>query len=241
MNLHATIEEKIKQFPKEYHKEIRKQFLIQLYKKSLFHTLNSLLGYKDVNKRTHGEIIKVLESESTRKLIVCPRGAFKSTIAVVGYSIWRLINNPNLRIMVDSELYTNSKNFIRAIKLHLEDPAFVELFGDWRGPVWNEGEIIIAARTTNLKEASVQAAGMGTTKVGQHVDVLLVDDLNSNNNSQTPEACEKCWDHFKYNMAILEPDGTVVVTATRYSENDLPGKILKSMEQPLQNNMGVLL
>lgn len=133
--------------------------------------------------------------------------------------------------MIDSELYQNSKNFIREIKAHMESPLLTELWGDWKGPTWSEGEIIIKQRTVNKKEPSILAAGVGTTKVGIHTDFIVMDDLNSGNNSATPEACEKVWRHYQMNTSILEPEGTIVVIGTRYSEIDVPGRILNIIKE----------
>lgn len=200
------------------------------FKTSLFKASRNLLGYQDVNKRTHGEIIECLESDSKRKLVCVPRGCLKSSLACVAYPIHLLINNPNLRILIDSELYTNSATFLREIKQHLQSPLFMRLFGDWKTRVWNESEIIISKRTRNLKEASVTVGGIGTTKVGQHFDIIVGDDYNSPTNTNSKENAEKVVQHYKYNLSILEPTGTYVVIGTRYSSNDLIGHILSNEE-----------
>lgn len=188
-----------------------------------------LLGYKDVNLRTHGDMIGLLEDRESRcKLICVPRGCLKSSIACVAYPIWLLINNPDLRILIDSELFTNSATFIREIKQHLENPYLTQIFGEFKGSTWNQDELIIKQRNKKLKEASITAGGVGTTKVGQHYDVIIHDDLNSPDNTNSPDNAEKVIRHFKYNVSILEPDGTKVVVGTRYAENDCIGWILEN-------------
>jgi hypothetical protein len=69
----------------------------ELYRSSLFITAKYLLNYGQVNLGTHHDAISVLEDDSLMKLVVMPRGTFKTSLAVVGYSIWSLIRNPNLR------------------------------------------------------------------------------------------------------------------------------------------------
>ena len=201
---------------------------IRLMAKSSIHYLAyTLLGYNDVNERTHGEIIHALEDNgSKRKLICVPRGCLKSSIACVAFPIWLLINNPNLRILIDSELYTNSATFLREIRSHLQSEVMTSLFGDFVGDVWNESEIMVKQRTKFYKEASITAGGIGTTKVGQHYDIIIGDDMNSPNNTNTMEAAQKVINHYKMNTSILEPDGIYVVIGTRYSANDLIGYII---------------
>lgn len=187
-----------------------------------------LLEYSDINHRTHDGIIDTLESATKRKLICVPRGCFKSSIGVVAYPIWLLIQNPNLRILIDSEIYDNSKNFISEIRGKLELPRMNMLFGDFRGNQWAEGRITIKQRTKILKEASITASGVGTGKTGQHYDVIIHDDLNSVKNSETKEARMKIINHYRLNTSILEPNGIMVVIGTRYSSDDVIGWILEN-------------
>lgn len=145
-----------------------------LYRQSLYNTAKYLLGYKEITWDTHGPMIEALESVKKRKLIVTPRGAFKSSLGVVAYCVWTLIRDPNARILIDSELYTNSKNFLHEIKQHLESEKLTKLFGTFKSKKrWNESEIVITQRTKKLKEASITCGGVGTTKVGQHYTCLL--------------------------------------------------------------------
>lgn len=104
------------------------------------------------------------------------------------------------------------------------------MFGDLEGPLWSQSEIILSTRTKNLKEASVVAGGIGTTKVGQHFDYIIADDLNSPQNTNSIDNAKKVIEHYKYNISILEPTGTYVVIGTRYSSNDVIGHILANEE-----------
>ena len=227
----ATVE-KLERLPPAHQVTAGEEMLRETYKGSLFLTAKKLLGYKDVNWRTHGDMIDSLEEATTRKLVVMPRGTFKSSVGSVAYPIWCLLRDPNERILLDSEVYTNSKNFLREISSHLLSEKLTQLFGYARGPIWNEGEIIIAQRTKVAKEASITASGIGAEKTGQHYDRIIMDDLNSPSNSGTPEGREKVINHYRYNMAILEPHGTAVIIGTRYAANDAIGFVLK-------NEMGI--
>ncbi len=211
--------------------EVYRDAMRKKCKADLYFFCKAVLNFKDVNWHTHGDMIKALEAPTKRKLLVLPRGCLKSSIGVVAYALWVLINDNNARIMIDSEVYKNSKNFIREIKGICKSKAFVELFGDWEGSSWTEGEIIIAPRTKFYKEPSILASGISAVKVGMHFSHILCDDLNSNNNSLTAEGCEKVWQHYQMLTSILEPDGIISITATRYAMGDVPGKVLELNEQ----------
>jgi hypothetical protein len=196
---------------------------------SLFNTARVLCGYKDVNERTHGEVIAALEGDTPSKLIVMPRGSLKSSLGCVAYPIWRLLNDPNRAILIDSEVYTNSKNFIREIKAHIGSERFQLLVGDWRADPWNEAEVTVSTRTIPRKEASITASGVGAVKVGQHFTDIIGDDYNSGNNSATQEARAKVVTHYRMNRAILDPGGTYVIIGTRYAVDDLIGFVLEEL------------
>lgn len=216
----------LKAHPESVQIEALKEAIREEFRQSLFKTAQTMLGYSDITRHTHGEMIEALEAPTERKLIVMPRGTFKSSIGVVAYSIWLLLRNPDLRILIDSEKYENSKNFIREIKGKLTDPYVTQLFGEFRGENWTEGSITIRQRTKVLKESSLTASGIGAGKTGQHYDVILADDYNSPQNSENPEQRQKVIAHYKMNTSILDPGGTMVIIGTRYSIDDIPGIIL---------------
>lgn len=187
------------------------------------------LGYEDVNWRTHGETIQLFESDATRKIAVLPRGTFKSSLGCVAYPMWRLEKNPDLTILLDSEIFNNSKNFLREIKAHYQSDRYRRIFGERVGQKWGESEITVSERKRNRKEASITVGGIGTVKVGQHYDVIIGDDYNSPSNSDTPEKCQKVINHVRYNLNILNPGGEYVFIGTRYAEKDVIGFLLRDI------------
>lgn len=181
-----------------------------------------------MNERTHGDCIRALEADSLRKLIVMPRGTFKTSLAVVAYAIWQVIRNPNIRILIDSELWTLSRNSLREIKEHIKSERFQLAFPGWKLSLDNQAEMIISSRTTPRKEPTITSSGIGAGKTGSHYDLIIADDLNSPMNSTKPELAEQVVNHYRYYISLLDPGGTIVVIGTRYSELDLIGFILKN-------------
>lgn len=200
----------------------------QAFKDSLYYTAKYLCGYDQVNERTHKDCIQVLQSDSTRKLVVMPRGTFKTSLAIVSYAIWRMIRDPDERILIESELWTLARNSLREIKSHIKSDRFQRYFPGWHLTLDNQTEMTISARTRVLKEPTMTSSGMGAGKTGSHFSVILIDDLNSPQNSHKKELAEQVIEHYRYYTSILEPGGTMVVVGTRYSDLDLIGFILKN-------------
>jgi len=216
---------------------IIKAALKQVYTQSLYATAKHLCGFKDMTAQTHEPIVSVLEGPCKRKMICVPRGTFKSSIGAIAYPIWLLMRDPNLRILIDSELYGNSVTYLNAIKNLVMLPEFIDLFSNWMpspdqqkklGYSWNDSEITIGKRNKVLKEPSISCGGIGTTKVGQHYDVIIGDDYNSPANTSTLDQRKKVIDHYQYNQSILETDGIYAIIGTRYHEEDIIGWVIKN-------------
>lgn len=208
--------------------QIQRLMAQEIFNKSLYQTARVLCQFKDVNLKTHGPMIRALESDTERKLLCVPRGTLKSSLGTVAYPILLLNRNPNLRILLDSEIYGNSCNFVREIKNILESDLLTSIYGTYQSSVWNSDEIIINQRTKILKEPSITAGGIAAGKTGQHYDVIIGDDYNSPVNSMSAEQRKKVIDHYQYNLSILEPNGIYVIIGTRYAQDDLIGWIMRN-------------
>lgn len=229
--------QKLSEMPSGDAKTVMIESLRNVFKSSLYKLSKYLLGYEDMTWHTHGDMCWALEQPEKRKLITMPRGTFKSSISVVAYSIFKLIHNPNLRILIDSEKYENSKNFIREFKGKVEDPVFEQFFGVWKSDLtWTEGSVIIRPRNQVKKEASLTASGVESGKTGQHFDIIIHDDLNTMENSETLEGRQKVLRHYKMNTSILDPGGEIVIVGTRYSINDVIGYVLQNEINILPNH-----
>lgn len=200
----------------------------EVYRHDLFMFAKHVMGYKDLTIKTHGPIVRALEADTKRKLICVPRGTFKSSIADIAFAVHKLVYNPNLRILIDSEVYGNSKNFLREIKGHMKSESFLDLYGDFEGPTWTESEIIVSKRTKNLKEPSIAVSGIGAEKTSQHYDIIISDDLSSTQSVATPEQAKKVINHYKLYTSLLEPNGILVIIGTRYAALDIIGFVLEN-------------
>jgi predicted phage terminase large subunit-like protein len=141
-----------------------------------------------------------------------------------------IAKNPNIRILIANSVLSNAKSFLREIKGHLErNEKLREIIGDQvnKSDKWTETEIIIKGRTSNLKEPTIQVAGVGQSLVSQHYDVIIGDDLVNTESVNTAEQIEKTKDWFKMALSLLEPNGIKILIGTRYHYGDLYGWLIK--------------
>lgn len=76
----------------------------------------------------------------------------------------------------------------------------------------------------------MKAAGVGSTIVGRGADFLLIDDPFAGiEDAMSPSRREKVWEWFNEDAyPRLQPDAKILICATRWHEDDLTGRLLKS-------------
>lgn len=158
-------------------------------------------------------------------MVLAPRGGGKSLICDVAWCLWRMVNNPNIRMCIVSKSGPQAKSFMSLIKGHIENNAnFLAVFGDIRGETWNEDEILINTRTKILKEPTIVAKSVGAGMPGFHFDEIICDDLCDLENTATELQRQKMLDWFYVVLEpTLEPTGSLRVIGTRYNAADIYG------------------
>lgn len=83
------------------------------------------------------------KNTKTTMKVEWPRGTLKSTICSVYFPVWVLLNEPETRILIESETATNANRFLSLIKSSFEGKYFQHLFGMMYDPRnrWNLEQI----------------------------------------------------------------------------------------------------
>lgn len=198
---------------------------------SLYHFNHEVLGYREMAEEPHRLMCDSIEHGGERMLHLWPRGHFKSTMITVGDSLRRLSLDPNLRIFIGNLNLSNSKSFLREIKGHLERNERLQAIIGNQVPTnekkWTETQIELAGRTKNLKEPSIQVAGVGQSLASQHYDVMYLDDLIDQTTVTSPEQREKTLEWYRLAISLLEPGGKLIIIGTRYHYDDLYGYLIR--------------
>lgn len=167
----------------------------------------------------------------TFKMQLWPRGSFKSAVFNVGLVCWEIAKNPNIRICVASETGKQAKKFVKQAMAIIDSEWFRERFGVHRGKSWKDGEFTSGLRTTkHTKESTLLAAGCGEVWTGSHWDLIVMDDVVSQENTKTVEGIETTWHWFGEMMAQLDPGCRILMIGTLHHYADLYCRILKTRE-----------
>ena len=190
-----------------------------------------ILGYQDMADM-HKELCTFVTGKGKRKLILEPRGSFKSSVVTIGYPLWRHLHDPNIRILIDSEEFGKSKAFMRELRDHVtHNDEFRRLYGELDKKkytdIWQEHQFNLRDRVIRRKETNFSSAGVDVTKVGMHYDLIICDDLVSDKNITTPEQLDKVYKHYQLLLSLLDPGCEMIIIGTRWHFADLYGRLLE--------------
>lgn len=136
------------------------------------------------------------------------------TQQVLGKVLHLLGKNPNLRIAVISNTATQAEKMLRQLRQHIErNHRVAEVFPGLRPSPREEdpwhSEMITVERSTISKDPSVQSCGVYGNINGSRLDVIILDDVLSFENTRTEEQRLKLLEWF---------DTTVFTRATRHAK-----------------------
>ena len=169
-----------------------------------------------------------------QRMILYPRGSFKSTIDIVDAVQW-ILNFPEIRIlMFSATIKPMAIGFVDAVKGHFVlktlQPSLMNLFfpeycvdEKHLGPAEKFTCPLWEAKQSGRVEPTVLASSAESALAGPHFEVAKADDPVSNENSGSTEQCEKVNKNFRLSMNTLLPFGYLDLNGTRYSDADLFG------------------
>ncbi len=212
-------------------------------------------GQKDLVDRPHrmmadfGMQPDPLKADKKRSIMLAPRSHAKSTLMTVCYPLWKLVRNPNERILIGSFTETRAQNFLKLIKSIIETPdddficnkenspkMFNLLFGDWtRAKQLKEGWAKDAIQTIDWHTGkvipfgnphSIQAMGAGQQLASMHPTIAIFDDLVDDETKKSKAARQAAWDFCRLVEPLVDPGGEIWYIGTRYDSEDVYGYIL---------------
>ena len=171
-----------------------------------------------------------------RIMILLPPGHRKTT-TIVGYAAWALGTRRKLRIGIATHTVDYSSVILNQICEILDSPQSIELIGkvipenpEYNTKGWTKKERWIY-EDRYIKDPNLVAIGVGSNTIGFRLDLIIADDVCTQNNTMTPIMRNKISSWFWGALAPrLEPDGQIIVTGSRFYEGDLYDEILRQKD-----------
>lgn len=222
----------------------------QYYKIHFYEFNRDVLGWPDIYEPLHREVCDFVQDNIKKKklLILLPRGTFKSSIVTVGYTLWRIVNNPNDRVLIANATYPMATSFLRQIKDHLaKNDKLKEIYGDFsaneNNEAWRENYIILneIGKPTNAfrgKEPTVKAVGAEENVTGSHFSVAILDDLVNRDNINTSEQIKKIINFYKDTLDLVDAQNghkQTILIGTTWHQADLYSWVMDPDNEIIQD------
>lgn len=129
-------------------------------------------------------------------LVNTPPEHAKSTTLTMNYVTWRILRDPNIRVLIVSASEKMAKKFLNGIKQRLTGRRYRRLQEDF-GPVggfaqdasvWSATMIYVGGKDDGEKDPTVEALGMGGQIYGARADLIMVDDAVVKKNAHDYES-----------------------------------------------------
>ncbi|WP_222391792.1 phage terminase large subunit [Rhizobium leguminosarum] len=187
-----------------------KNFLFLVWKQFLDGKLPTPVQY---------DIADFLQHGPKRSVIEAFRGVGKSWVTSA-FVVWCLLRNPNLNILVVSASKQRSDDFsIFTMRIILEMPMCAHLRP---GPDQRSSMIAFDVGPAAASHApSVKSLGINSQIAGSRADVLIADDIEVPNNSDTQIKRDLLGEKVKEFDAVLKPGGRIIYLGTPQSEQSL--------------------
>jgi len=164
----------------------------------------------------------VTRGELTRLMVFCPPRHGKSEMGTVRYPAYRLECEPATPIIIGAYNQTLADRFSRKCRRIVAGRIGVSTersdVSDWE----------------TLAGGGVRAVGVGAGVTGHGGKLILIDDpVKSREEAESPTYRQRVWDWYTDDLYTrLEPGGAIILTMTRWHEDDLAGRILASDDAP---------
>ena len=173
-----------------------------------------------------------LEVEETHNFIV--NGFIThNTSQIEAHAIWRLGNDPNLRIKIVCESDNRAVERLFTIMQHIRTNDRVQSVFPWLKPAdlgsWTKHKLVVE-RSAIMRDASIEALGVLATATGGRADLLIADDAVGRRNAiEQPKQRETVKSAWKSDwLNLLEPEGQMVWICTPWHTADNTHEMLKN-------------
>lgn len=223
-----------------------KRLFLQEFFKCNFPAFVYLLGYRDTGKFHEKEMAdlaknRILGNVPVRRLWLWSRGFFKTSLITEAHTLWLIVNNPDIRVLIVSFTIEVAKKPLGAIRNHFtSNEDFRYFFKEFCPKVSKEGKIefgttenlTIPNRSRALKEPTLMCAGVGTNITGLHFDWMKIDDLVNRDSVTNETQVQSSKDYYSLLRPIFD-NPTIPredVIGTIYHFNDMHNCMLKNPE-----------
>jgi predicted phage terminase large subunit-like protein len=175
-------------------------------------------------------LMAIERGDKDRICVSLPPRHGKSQLVSLYFAAWFMGRNPGKKLMLVSHTTDLAVDFGRKVRNLIADPAYKALFPDTVLATDSKS----AGRWNTTYGGEFYAAGVGSSIAGRGADLLVVDDPHSEQDilNGNFSVFEKAYEWFTFGARTrLMPGGSVAIVHTRWSADDLIGRVIRDMTQ----------
>jgi len=152
------------------------------------------------------------DTTQRRKLVMAFRGMGKSYLTSA-YVLWRLYRDPNENILVVSASKDRSDAFSRFTKMLVSEMPMLQHMTPRQGHGFDSIERFTVGNAMVSQSPSVKSLGLYGQLTGSRASIIIADDVETPNNSESQTQRDKLVERTKEFSAILKPDDLLESTS----------------------------
>jgi hypothetical protein len=166
---------------------------------------------------------QVARGELKRLIINMPPRHTKSEFASTYFPSWVLGRNPKLKIMQITHTAELAFRFGRRVRDLIDSEEYKSVFPN----VELKADSKSAGRWETNGGGEAFYSGIGGAVTGRGADILVLDDIHSEQDALSPTALDNAWEYYSSGpRQRLQPGGAIIIVMTRWGTKDLTGRLL---------------
>lgn len=167
---------------------------------------------------------KVARGEIVRLAVFMPPGSAKSTYSSILFPPWFFASYPGAAMIAASHTSELAEKWGRRVRNLIAEHSLalgIALAGDSKA----------AGRWALNDGGEYYAAGVGVGIAGFRADLADIDDpIRSRQDAESESVRDRIWEWYKSDLSTrLKPGARIILTQTRWHEDDLAGRVLEEM------------
>jgi len=174
------------------------------------------------------ELTKIARGSKGRLIVNMPPRHTKSEFASYLFPAWYIGKFPKKKIMQVSHNAELAGRFGSKVRNLIDSKEYKSIFGD----VKLREDSKAKGRWETNHGGEYFAAGVGGSITGRGADLLIIDDPHTEQDSLSDSAMERAYDWYNSGpRQRLQPGGSILLVMTRWAQDDLTGRLLKSQSE----------
>ncbi|MDE1924956.1 MAG: hypothetical protein KGH79_02125 [Patescibacteria group bacterium] len=220
---------------------------------------SEIMSFDQENAGFHDEIDGYFSNPYMKNIAVAiSRGHGKTNHLAIALPAWAMALDHDIRILLVSSTGELSRKSLGAIIDIVErNPryrAWAKIIDEKhvgvrprrrarqnRDENWSADSITIERDVVAMRDATVEAVGLFGPVLSRRSDIIIVDDVCTQENSASEEQRQKVKDYFRQSLLpTLVPGGRVIVIGTPWHEDDLMSELLKDPQFQVKKRLAAI-